>query len=163
MNRNAYLGLGSNLGDRLFNLREALKRLVSSGECQIEACSSVYETEPVGFMDQANFLNAVVRITTSLDPLALLSCCRSVEESMGRVRTIKWGPRVIDIDILIFDHEIVCTGELIVPHPEMLNRGFVMIPLAEIAPDLEVASGVTAREVAERIGSAGVRYFGRLL
>lgn len=161
--RTAYLSLGSNVGDRLANLREAVSRLNSVDGCRVVSMSSVYETEPVGFEDQPDFLNMVVCVNTSLDAMSLLRFCQSIESEMGRVRTIRWGPRVIDIDILLYGNERIETGDLVLPHPEMLRRGFVMIPLAEIAPDVEVAPGLTAAMVVEQSRFEGVRYFGRLM
>ncbi|MGQ9456463.1 MAG: 2-amino-4-hydroxy-6-hydroxymethyldihydropteridine diphosphokinase [Armatimonadota bacterium] len=161
--RTAYLSLGSNVGDRLANLREAVLRLNSEDGCWVVALSSIYETEPVGFKDQPDFLNMVVCINTLLDAVSLLSHCQSIENEMGRVRTVRWGPRVIDIDILLYENENIKIGELVLPHPKMLRRGFVMIPLAEIAPDVEVAPGLTAAMAVEHSAFRGVRYFGRLM
>ncbi len=158
----AYLGLGSNEGDRVANIREAIRRLENGGSCRVIDCSSVYETKPVGIIEQPDFLNAVVRVTTSLTPLALLDYCQAIEHSMGRVRTMRWGPRVIDIDILLYGRESLCTERLVIPHPEMLKRAFVLVPLSEIAPSIELTPGITATEAAERLDRAGVRYFGRL-
>lgn len=158
----AYLALGSNEGNRFANIREAIRRLEDGGGCRVVGCSSVYETKPVGVIEQPDFLNAVVRVTTALTPLALLDYCQAIERSMGRVRTIRWGPRVIDIDILLYGQGSVCTDRLVIPHPEMLKRAFVLVPLSEIAPNIELTPGITAGEAAKRLGRTGVRYFGRL-
>ena len=153
----AYLGLGANLGDRPANLRRAITLLEESHECRVTARSSVYETKPVGVTDQPDFVNAVIEIETSLAPLDLLNLCKSIENEMGRVRTNKWGPRVIDVDILVYGDTTVREDDLVVPHAEMVGRAFVLVPLAEIAPDVEVAPGVTAREAAARVDREGVR------
>ncbi|MCX8053162.1 MAG: 2-amino-4-hydroxy-6-hydroxymethyldihydropteridine diphosphokinase [Armatimonadetes bacterium] len=154
----AYLGLGANLGDRLANLREAIRRLEDAG-CRVIARSSVYETEPVGITDQPDFLNAVIKVETSLTARDLLNLCKSIENEMGRVRTNKWSPRVIDIDILLYDDSSVCEDDLVIPHAEMLKRAFVLIPLAEIAPGVMIAPGLNAREASVRVDREGVRRF----
>ena len=153
----AYLGLGSNLGDRLANLREAIRRLEDGGACKVVKRSSVYETEPVGMVEQPDFLNAVVEVETAVEPRDLLRLCKSIENEMGRVRTNKWGPRVIDVDILLHGGSRVLEDDLTIPHAEMIGRAFVLVPLAEIAPDVEVAPGVTARAAAELADREGVR------
>ena len=153
----AYLGLGANLGDRAANLREAVGRLDGSGSCVVMAVSSLYATSPVGIEDQPEFLNAVIRVDTTLSPGDLLDLCGSIENDMGRKRTIRWGPRVIDIDILIYDN-VACNNErLTIPHPRMMERAFVLAPLAEIAPDVELVGGISAADAAGRIDGAGVR------
>ena len=153
----AYLGLGANLGDRLANMREAVRLLEAHGSCRVTARSPVYETKPIGIEDQPDFLNAVIAIETSLGPEALLDLCKSIENRLGRVRTNKWGPRVIDLDILLCGEAVVQQEGLTIPHPEAVNRAFVLVPLADIAPEIEVAPGLTAREAAERVGSGGVQ------
>jgi 2-amino-4-hydroxy-6-hydroxymethyldihydropteridine diphosphokinase len=129
-----YLSLGSNVGDRERNLRDALGRLGSIGE--IVAVSSFYETEPVEVMDQAWFLNCAVVLRTELYPQKLMQRILAVEREMGRVRTREKGPRTIDIDILMFGDSVIESQELTTPHPAMHTRRFVLVPLAEIAPDL---------------------------
>ncbi len=129
-----YLCLGSNLGDRESNLRAALEAL--RAEVTIERLSSVYETEPVGYLEQPRFLNMVCSGVTGLDPLALLSVVKRIEASLGRVPSFRNGPRLIDIDILLYDDRVIATGELIIPHPRMIERAFVLVPLIEIAPEL---------------------------
>ena len=150
-----YLALGANVGDTQENLRVAVRLLRESG-CRVEVVSSMYLTKPVGVTDQPDFLNAVIGVRTALGPLDVLRVCGSIEKTLGRERTIRWGPRVIDIDILLYEGAVVDEEGLVVPHPRMLERAFVLIPLAEIAPDVEIAEGVTAREAAERIGQAGI-------
>ena len=151
----AYLSLGSNLGDREANIRKALEFLAES--VRIIKVSSLYETAPIGVTDQNEFINAVVLVETDLDPMSLLSAVREIENVMGRVRNFHWGPRVIDVDILLYDGATINTPELTVPHPEMMKRAFVLIPLAEIAPDLELPGGLTPSEALEKLEDQGVR------
>jgi 2-amino-4-hydroxy-6-hydroxymethyldihydropteridine diphosphokinase len=129
-----YLSLGSNLGDRAENVRAALRSLAARVE--IEAVSSLYETAPVGVPDQPAFLNAVARGSTALAPHELLAFLKGIEQQVGRRPTFRWGPRVIDIDILLYDGTTLDSPTLTIPHREMMRRAFVLVPLAEIAPDL---------------------------
>jgi 2-amino-4-hydroxy-6-hydroxymethyldihydropteridine diphosphokinase len=130
----AYLSLGSNLGDREAQLREAQKRLGAVG--QIKRVSSYYETEPVEFTEQSWFLNCALGLETSQNPQELMKSILHIEEEMGRRRVQKKGPRTIDIDILLFGDQIVNSAEVIIPHPAMQERRFVLEPLAEIAPEV---------------------------
>lgn len=130
----SFLGLGTNLGDRAHNLTEALRRI--SEIARIEATSSVYETEPVGYTDQPEFWNMVVRCATDLPARQLMQELIAIEAAMGRQRTFKNAPRIIDIDILVYDEVIVADRDLEIPHPRMRERAFVLRPLLEIAPDL---------------------------
>lgn len=130
----AYLGLGSNLGEREENLRQALTLL--SAKVNLEEVSSVYETEPVGFKEQPLFLNMTCRISTNLPPEELFHLAKDIETRMGRVPSFPNAPRIIDIDILFYDNTIMETQNLTIPHPRLHGRAFVLIPLAEIAPDL---------------------------
>ncbi len=129
-----YLGLGSNLGDRERNILEAVKRL--GEKVKITRFSSLYETEPVGYVAQPWFLNAVCAGETSLSPHSLLDFLKAIEREMGRSEGIRWGPRVIDLDILFYNGLVLSDEELTIPHPRLHERRFVLIPLAEIAPDL---------------------------
>ncbi len=131
----AYLGLGSNLGDRETHLRKALSLLGDAGE--IIALSSVYETEPWGYAEQPSFLNIVCGFRTSLSPPELLALAQEVERSLGRVRTVRYGPRTMDVDILLYGDLVLDTPDLQIPHPRIPERAFVLAPLAEIAPDVE--------------------------
>jgi 2-amino-4-hydroxy-6-hydroxymethyldihydropteridine diphosphokinase len=139
-----YLSLGTNLGDREENLRQALGFLAEAVTIRIE--SPVYETEPVGFTDQPWFLNMVAEGETALSPEGLLRFTQGVESRMGRVRTIAGGPRIIDIDILLYGDAAVETENLSIPHPRMLERAFVMVPLYAIAADL-VISGKSIKDI----------------
>ena len=152
----AYLGLGANLGDRAANMRDALKR-IDGDACRVTAISSLYAAAPVGVEDQPEFLNAVVQIETALPPTDLLALCGSIELEMGRERTIRWGPRVMDIDILLYNDVTLESEDLTIPHPRMMERAFVLAPLAEIAPDVELPGGVSAAEAAGSIDRSGVR------
>jgi 2-amino-4-hydroxy-6-hydroxymethyldihydropteridine diphosphokinase len=133
-----YLSLGSNIGDRLAFLLDALQRLRQTKDIYLESVSSVYETAPVGIKEQRAFLNMALGGATSLDPRDLLNVILDIERDLGRERDIRWGPRTIDIDILTFGDNVISKPELQVPHPRMKERAFVLIPLAEIAPNLSV-------------------------
>ena len=129
----AYLGLGSNVGDRAGNLDSTLSAL--GKHLDIVRVSSVYESEPVGFDEQPPFLNLVCHANTGMSPRRLLKLAQSVEAQVGRLPTFRNGPRVIDIDILLFDSLCLRSESLVIPHPELPNRLFALVPLAEIAPD----------------------------
>ncbi len=129
-----YIALGSNLGDRVKNLNDAIARLAPF--LQVLRASSIYETEPVGVRDQPWFLNQVVCGTTALSPVDLLRRVKRIEIEMGRTEGIRFGPRPIDLDILFYDRVIALSPALTIPHPRLHERAFVLTPLAEIAPDL---------------------------
>ena len=129
-----FIGLGTNIGDREVNLKAALHHIEQL--IPIEAASSIYETEPVDYEEQGWFFNMVIQCSTRLFPQVLLEKLRSIESALGRKRTIAKGPRIIDLDILFYGSELIKTGTLTVPHPELHNRAFVLAPLAEIAPKL---------------------------
>lgn len=131
----SYIALGSNMGDREKNLKEALKYIAELPETKISKSSAIYETEPVGEPKQRPFYNAVVKMETSLDPERLLQKLQEVEKSFGRVHKQKWGPRTLDLDILLYDQQIIATDKLTIPHPLMAERAFVLEPLAEIDPE----------------------------
>ncbi|MCS7286620.1 MAG: 2-amino-4-hydroxy-6-hydroxymethyldihydropteridine diphosphokinase [Anaerolineae bacterium] len=128
-----YLGLGSNLGDRERNISIALERIEE--EISILQLSSLYETEPVGYLAQPWFLNAVCAGETKLAPYPLLDFLKAVERELGRTEGVRWGPRIIDIDILFYDTLVFSDEKLTIPHPRLHERRFVLVPLAEIAPD----------------------------
>jgi 2-amino-4-hydroxy-6-hydroxymethyldihydropteridine diphosphokinase len=130
----AYIGLGSNVGDRETNVRQAIELLAEAG--RVTAVSSLYATEPVGYLEQEDFINAVAEVETSLSAPSLLAVCRSIEDRLGRIRTVRWGPRTIDLDILLYGDSVMSTSSLVIPHPRMAERKFVLAPLAEIAPDV---------------------------
>lgn len=134
----AYLSIGSNMGDRLETFHKALQLLDSQDKITIENMSSIYETDPVGYTNQACFLNAVIKISTILKPEELLQICLFIENELGRKREIRWGPRTLDLDILLYNQENIETESLIVPHPRMLERAFVIIPLMELDPSIKL-------------------------
>ncbi len=139
--RPAFLGLGSNLGDRRAALERAVTLLAVRGD--VVAVSPVYETEPMGGPeDQDPYLNVVVELSTTDSPRALLERCRGLEEDAGRVRTVRFGPRTLDADVLMVGQERVDEPDLVVPHPRMLERRFVLVPLADLAPDLVPAAAL---------------------
>ena len=131
----AYLALGSNLGDKEANLRRAFELLQQRG-VEVVKTSSFICTEPYGVTDQPQFLNGVCVVRTSLEPLELLQTLLEIEQEMGRGRVRHWGERNIDLDLLLYEDVVMDTPELILPHPDMQNRDFVLLPLAEIAPEL---------------------------
>lgn len=127
-----YIGLGSNLGNREKNLNQALKQLGSLSSVKILKKSSIYETEPVGFKDQSWFLNAVVKIKTQIPPLSLFYLLKGIEKKLGRKKSGRWEPRIIDLDLLLYDRVIMNEDKLVLPHPQMHRRRFVLIPLLEL-------------------------------
>jgi 2-amino-4-hydroxy-6-hydroxymethyldihydropteridine diphosphokinase len=129
-----YLSLGSNLGDRLSNLRNAIATLPPRVQPGIQ--SSVYETQPWGYSDQPVFLNQIIKADTVLEPLDLLKFLKETEVILGRQETFRFGPRLIDLDIIFYDDLVIKTPKLTIPHPRIAERAFILIPLAEIAPDL---------------------------
>lgn len=146
---NVFLGLGSNLGDRQKYLNQAAVALAKVKAIKLVWTSSVYETEPYGKPDQPKFLNAVAEIETSLEPNALFDEVKSIEKQMGRSSSERWGPREIDIDLLIYDGLVFANDQIKVPHPELEKRRFVLVPLREIAPDLvHPINGMTMTELA---------------
>ena len=153
----SYLGLGSNLGDRKQNLAKALELL--SPETTVEKLSSIYETEPVGYQPQPLFLNAVCRISTELNPRQLLRLANKIEAKLGRMPSFPNAPRPIDIDILLYDNEVFGSKELTVPHPRLAERAFMLVPLAEIVPDLvHPENRKTVKELLDDLGTVtGVR------
>lgn len=158
---NAYLSLGANLGDRAATLRQAVRDLATLGD--VRRVSSLYETEPIGYIDQPNFLNAVVELETALEPLDLLAGTSAIEQAHGRERSFANAPRTLDIDILFYDDRIVLEPALQIPHHLLNIRAFVLVPLAEIAPDLRhPALRVSASEMLAELTDedrAGVRLF----
>lgn len=147
--RRAFLALGSNLGDRLALLQAAVSSLPD-----VVAVSPVYETEPVGGPGgQGRYLNAVVELDTALRPYELLSAARAAEAAAGRVRVERWGPRTLDVDVLLVGDEVVDEPDLTVPHPRMWERGFVLVPLADLAPELVV--GHLSTDIGRGVRPAG--------
>jgi len=143
----AYLGIGSNLGEPVINIKRALDLINSHEQIRVISVSSLYLTEPVGFEAQPWFYNCVAGIETELTPQALLEALQKVENMLGRVRDIRWGPRTIDIDILLYAQIKMDEEFLTIPHPRMTERAFVMAPLNEIAGNVRLPDGRTVREV----------------
>ena len=138
----SYLSLGSNMGDRFEMLRQAVAQLAEHPAIAVTRISSLYETDPVGYTDQEPFLNMVVQLETELTAMALLDVCQMIEQNLNRKRLVRWGPRTIDLDILLYNQDRIETARLTVPHPRMNERAFVLIPLLEIDPGLEVAGTI---------------------
>jgi 2-amino-4-hydroxy-6-hydroxymethyldihydropteridine diphosphokinase len=146
----AYLSLGTNLGDREANLRAALELLQRCGE--VVAVSSIYETEPWGYPDQPEFLNCVCAIATGLEPPALLEATQSVEQELGRRPNFRFGPRLIDVDILLYGDASYHSDDLEIPHPRMALRAFVLVPLADVAPKVRhPLLGLSIQELADKV------------
>ena len=151
-----YLSLGTNLGERLDNLATA--RAMLSPDVRVEKLSSVYETAPWGYSDQANFCNQVLLGKTMLTPLRLLNKLKRIEKMMGREQTFRYGPRVIDLDILFYESRIINTKRLQIPHPRLQERAFVLVPLVEIAPDfVHPQLGLTVQALLDQVGEGGVQ------
>ncbi len=142
-----YIGLGSNIGDRVQHLAHACATLHQHPAITVQAVSSLYHTAPVGFTEQAWFLNAVARLQTTLSPRSLLSVTQATERRIGRTPTFRWGPRIVDIDILLYDALQMETPFLTIPHAAMQERQFVLVPLYELAPELRLPSGAWLQDV----------------
>ena len=148
----AFIGIGSNRGKPADECREALRRLADTPGIKFLRSSSLYRTEPVGFMDQAWFINAVAEIRTVLSSRMLFETVKEIERRMGRTEGTKWGPRVIDLDLLFYGQEVVTENDLVIPHPELHRRGFVLVPLCEIASyAIHPAFGISARGLMDRL------------
>lgn len=138
MSHIAYIGLGSNLEDPVQQLLTALTELDQLEQCQLVAQSSLYSSKPVGPQDQPDFVNAVAKLTTELTPLVLLDRLQELEQNHRRIRERHWGPRTLDLDLLLYDDDFITNPRLIVPHAHMHERGFVLLPLQEIAPEISI-------------------------
>lgn len=150
----AYLALGSNLGDRLEHMQRAIDMLARTPGVRVVAVSRVYETDPVGGPVQDDYLNAVVAIETGLDPWGLLAAAQQCEQAARRVRAERWGPRTLDVDVLLYDDAELEDPALTIPHPRMWERDFVLAPLSDVAPEL-VPAGHTGKGV--RVASVALR------
>lgn len=148
------LGFGSNVGDKVANVQRALARVFAGPEFSFTAASSIWRTAPWGYLDQDWFANACAVGRTTLSPEEALDFTQSVEEELGREETFRWGPRVIDVDILYFGEARVASERLLIPHKEMFNRAFVLTPLAEIRPELTL-DGRSVKAASEAQGSLG--------
>ncbi|WP_339148321.1 2-amino-4-hydroxy-6-hydroxymethyldihydropteridine diphosphokinase [Sutcliffiella sp. BMC8] len=152
----AYIALGSNQGDRYGYLCKAVEEIGRHEQITVEKESSIYETDPVGYTDQDRFLNMVIKVKTQLTPVDLLKVLQGFEHFFGRKRVLRWGPRTLDLDILLFNQENIETEELIVPHPRMWERAFVFIPLMEIAESKELPVEINRKELLARQDREGV-------
>lgn len=152
----AFIGIGSNLRDPAGQCRDATRRIGAVPAIRLLRCSSLYRTEPVGFRDQAWFVNAVAEIRTGLRPRKLLDSLKEIEREMGRTEGPLWGPRVIDLDLLLYGQEVVTEEGLVVPHPELHRRRFVLEPLCELASYvIHPAFGISARGLRDRLTDPG--------
>jgi 2-amino-4-hydroxy-6-hydroxymethyldihydropteridine diphosphokinase len=150
-----YLGLGSNLGDRRANLSAAVRAMAP--DVRVRRGSRVYETEPWGYVEQAAFFNQVIEAETELDPLTLLRCVKAIEMRVGRKPSFRYGPREIDIDILLYGERVIAEGDLHIPHERLAERAFMLVPLAELAAELPVAGrGETVAQLLARLDASGV-------
>lgn len=150
------VALGSNLGDKAANIEGAIAHLEEGGAVRVVARSRNFATEPWGKTDQDWFVNACVAVATELPPRELLVRCKEIEREMGRVTIERWGPRIIDLDLLIYKDTVLNEPDLILPHPHIAERAFVLAPLMDIAPDL-VIKGHSVRQMYERIDRTGIR------
>lgn len=148
-----FVGLGANLGDREQTIRTAIAQLERLPTTSVRRVSSLFDTDPVGPVDQPSFLNAVAELTSELTPQELLWHLLLVERRLGRVRDRRWGPRLIDLDLLLYGSEVIETDGLVVPHPELVHRAFVLVPLAELEPRLR--HPVEARTIRELLHDLG--------
>jgi 2-amino-4-hydroxy-6-hydroxymethyldihydropteridine diphosphokinase len=149
------IGLGGNIGDPLEAMRSALRALDENPNCKVLRISSVWKTPPWGVTDQPDFLNACAAISTTLEPRAFLDLCLSIEKDLKRIRDQRWGPRSIDMDVLFFGDRKISEEGLTVPHPRIAARAFVLVPLAEIAPDLRIA-GTKIAQLAAKADVSGM-------
>ncbi len=158
MKHRVFIALGSNLGDRARNLQAGIDALHPAVE--VRAASPIYETDPWGYADQPAFLNQVVEGDTGLNPKALLAALKSIEIDLGRRPTFRYGPREIDLDLLLYDDWILDMDEIVIPHPGLSERAFVLLPLADLAPDLlHPTLGRSISELLSEIDASGVRPF----
>ena len=160
VSHSVFLALGTNLGDRPANLRAAIAALPPS--IVVRQSSPVYETPPWGLTDQPAFLNMVVKAETHLEPAALLATLKRIDQELGRAPTVRWGPRVIDMDILFYDDLVLETPEATIPHPRLHERAFVLVPLADVAPDLRhPVLGKTVAEMLAECDTSGIKQYGQ--
>jgi 2-amino-4-hydroxy-6-hydroxymethyldihydropteridine diphosphokinase len=150
----AYIGLGSNLEDPVAQLDRAIDTLKKHDDVKHLRVSSIYGSKPVGPQDQPDYVNAVATFETNLSPIDLLDLLQSIEQSQRRVRERHWGPRTLDLDLLLYGQEIIQLPRLIVPHTFMLERGFVIKPLSDLAPDMRLANGKTVTEQLQQLDTS---------
>ncbi|MDO7908598.1 2-amino-4-hydroxy-6-hydroxymethyldihydropteridine diphosphokinase [Paenibacillus sp. JX-17] len=154
----AYIALGANLGDRQATLMEAVTLLDQHPDIQVERCSNLYETEPVGYMNQPAFLNMALTVSTRLQPIELLRAMLEIENQLGRVRDVRWGPRTVDLDLIWMEGLQLDTPELMLPHPRMRERAFVLVPLSDIvSPDTSGLYNTVKSALAGLDGREGIQ------
>lgn len=151
-----YIALGSNIEPRLNFLKRAISLLEGRSDIEVIDKSKVYVTKPVGYTEQADFLNQVIFAKTTLNPFELLHVCQSIEKELGRERNIRFGPRTIDLDILLFNNEKVQTNELTIPHPRMKERAFVLVPLYELSKEVKI-DGYTVEQLLKELPEDDLR------
>jgi 2-amino-4-hydroxy-6-hydroxymethyldihydropteridine diphosphokinase len=162
--KDVYLSLGSNVGSKRENIKKALRLLDNDKNIEVAHTSSLYETKPWGYIDQPNFYNCVSQINTNYEPIELLCLIKSIETKMGKIKSKKWGPRIIDIDIILFENIILNNDDLIIPHPWMEKRAFVLFPLMEL--NNEIMHPISKRgiaEFAEAVGERELKKIGRVV
>lgn len=148
----AYIGVGSNIGDKLSNCKHSLQRIEQLPGCEVSACSDLFKTEPEGFTGHDWYANCVAEVKTTCTPMQLLESLLAIEHDMGRRRSRRWEPRIIDLDILLFGQEIIESSDLVVPHPLLCKRRFVLEPLAQLAPKLiHPALNITIEELLNQL------------
>ncbi|HHC6648985.1 TPA: 2-amino-4-hydroxy-6-hydroxymethyldihydropteridine diphosphokinase [Vibrio parahaemolyticus] len=154
----AYIAVGSNLADPVSQAQQAIEALKTLSNSEFVQASSLYSSTPMGPQNQPDYINAVVAIKTNLTPLELLDCTQAIEQEQGRVRKDeRWGPRTLDLDIVLYGNEVINSERLIVPHYGMREREFVLYPLAEIAPSLQLPDGTEVSELLEQVDKNGLR------
>lgn len=157
MINSAYIGLGSNLNNPKQQIKTAFETLTMLPKCQLELKSSLYRSDPMGPQDQNDYINAVVKIETSLEPLSLLDQLQSIELEQGRIRKAeRWGPRTLDLDLLLFSDQVINSKRLTVPHYDIKHRAFVLVPLLEIAPELRLPDGTPINLIVEELTEQGI-------
>ena len=152
----AWIALGSNLGDSRAILRDAVQQLDDHQSCTVEAVSACYRSQAIGPGEQADYLNAALRLQTSLSAPSMLELLQSIEAHHGRQRSIRWGPRTLDLDLLMFNQSVIDCSDLVVPHPRLAERNFVVYPLMEIDPELRLADGRTLAAIYESLDDRGL-------
>jgi 2-amino-4-hydroxy-6-hydroxymethyldihydropteridine diphosphokinase len=153
----AYIALGSNIDNREMYLKQAIASLYHHADIEVKACSSIYETEPVGYVEQSPFLNMVIALQTKLPAMELLKVMKEIEQQLGRTRDVRWGPRTIDLDMLFYGKEEIESEELVIPHPRMYERAFVLTPLAEILQKQDHAPEGISERLDKLEGKEGVK------